>query len=108
MKTDKIPAGLTLGNRPRKIKARCDLQRGETLSFEYFGGEDAGKRRTVLVLETDETYFKGVCLERGGEFRQYLWDNAVNPQTVPPFVKQVVTYEVLPLDQYMQALMASR
>ena len=106
LKTDKIPADLELRHVPRMLNTRCQVKRGDTVSFEYLGGDDVGKRRTVLVMESDNEHVKGICLEREGEFRNFLWDKAMNPIIVPPFVKKVVTFEPVSLAEYAQAIMA--
>ncbi len=107
MKTDKIPADLEIRHVVRPLRRRCDVKRGDTVSFRYMGGEDPGKRRTVLVLDTDDGHVRGICLEREGEFRNFIWDNAADPVIVPPFVKKnvSVTFEPVSLVDYMQALM---
>lgn len=108
LKTDKIPADLELKYNPRRVTRRCDVKRGETIRFTYMDGEDAAKERTVLVLDTDDNHVKGICLERDGEFRNYIWDKARNVSVVPAFVKKNVTvsFEPVSLSDYMKALMA--
>lgn len=108
LKTDKIPADLELKYNPRRVYRRCDVKRGETIRFTYMDGEDAMKERTVLVLESDDNHVKGICLERDGEFRNYIWDKARNISVVPPFVKKnvSVSYEPVSLSDYMKAMMA--
>ena len=108
LKTDKIPADLELKYNPRRVYRRCDVKRGETIRFTYMDGEDAMKERTVLVLESDDNHVKGICLERDGEFRNYIWDKARNISVVPAFVKKnvSVSYEPVSLSDYMKAMMA--
>jgi len=103
-----IPADLEINDTPKRVFSTCDVNRGDTVSFRYMAGDNPGKTRTVLVLDKDRNHVKGVCLERNGEFRNFLWNRMDNLRVVPPFVKKIVnvTYEPVSLADYMQALMA--
>lgn len=60
------------------LKTLLDARQGQTISFAYYGGENPGARRTVLVEEVKDDRIVGTDQGKpdGENIRQYLVDKA--------------------------------
>jgi hypothetical protein len=84
---NKLPEGFKLLQTPGKYRTMHSVIKGETIRFKYNSGSNPGYR-TVLVVNKDETGFSGVCLERGCEWRRFLFRHCDGGhECVLPFVK---------------------
>lgn len=84
---NKLPEGFKLLQTPGKYRTMHSVIKGETIKFKYNSGSQPGYR-TVLVVNKDENGFSGVCLERGCEWRRFLFKHCEGGhECVAPFVK---------------------
>ena len=84
---NKLPEGFKLLQTPGKYRTMSSVINGETIKFKYNSGSQPGYR-TVLVVNKDEKGFSGVCLERGCEWRRFLFKHCEGGhECVAPFVK---------------------
>ena len=100
---NKLPEGFKLRHVPGRFYSVRSALVGETIRFKYKSGSNPGMR-TVLIVNSDENGFSGVCLERGCEWRRFLYKNCEGGhQSVPAFVK-IEEKEVVKKERKITAL----
>lgn len=101
-----IPYGVSLDvSRLGEYIASDEVEVGETVRFDYFDGET----RNVLVTSTNNVGFKGLTLERDGNYRSYLNRKIYRSiKVVQPFVHETKKgFKRVRFDEAGDALLAS-